>query len=107
MDAKQPFKWRYFESETILRCVLGYFRYPVRYFQLEEMMLERGLSIDHSTIYRWVQAYALELEKRFSSLDKIRNSGIVLKRLPQKLLIENGRSENLKTTTYTSRSLWQ
>jgi len=31
---------------------------------LEEMMTERGLSVDHSTVYRWVQAYAPELEKR-------------------------------------------
>ena len=31
---------------------------------LEEMMLERGLHIDHTTIYRWVQRYAPELEKR-------------------------------------------
>jgi transposase, IS6 family len=28
------------------------------------MMLERGLHIDHTTIYRWVQRYAPELEKR-------------------------------------------
>src|SRR5690349_17281415 len=35
-----------------------------RFRDLEELMLERGLSIDHTTIYRWVQAYAPELEKR-------------------------------------------
>ena len=35
-----------------------------RYRDLEEMMVERGLSVDHTTIYRWVQRYAPELEKR-------------------------------------------
>jgi transposase-like protein len=35
-----------------------------RFRDLEELMLEQGLSIDHTTIYRWVQAYAPELEKR-------------------------------------------
>ena len=39
-------------------------RYPLSYRQLEEMMAERGLSIDHTTIYRWVQAYSPKLEKR-------------------------------------------
>jgi transposase-like protein len=38
--------------------------YALIYRDLEEMMRERGLSLDHTTIYRWVQAYALELEKR-------------------------------------------
>jgi transposase, IS6 family len=36
----------------------------LRYRDLEELMAERGLSVDHSTIYRWVQRYAPELEKR-------------------------------------------
>jgi transposase-like protein len=44
--------------------VRWYLRYSLSYRDLEEMMLERGLSIDHTTIYRWVQAYAPELEKR-------------------------------------------
>jgi transposase-like protein len=39
-------------------------RYSLSYRDLEEMMRERGLSVDHTTIYRWVQAYAPELEKR-------------------------------------------
>jgi IS6 family transposase len=44
--------------------VRWYLRYALSYRDLEEMMNERGLSLDHTTIYRWVQAYALELEKR-------------------------------------------
>jgi transposase-like protein len=39
-------------------------RYSLSYRDLEEMMNERGLSVDHTTIYRWVQAYAPELERR-------------------------------------------
>jgi transposase, IS6 family len=39
-------------------------RYALSYRDLEEMMNERGLSVDHTTIYRWVQAYAPEPEKR-------------------------------------------
>jgi transposase, IS6 family len=58
------FKWRHYESEIILLCVRWYLRYSLSYRDLEEMMNERGLSVDHTTIYRWVQAYALELERR-------------------------------------------
>ena len=41
-----------------------YLRYALSYRDLEEMMLERGLQVDHTTISRWVQQYAPELEKR-------------------------------------------
>jgi IS6 family transposase len=39
------------------------------YRDLEEMMLERGLSVDHTTLYRWVQHYAPELDKRCRPCD--------------------------------------
>ena len=64
MTQKQPFKWRHFLPEIILLCVRWYLRYPLSYRNLEEMMLERGLTIDHTTVYRWVQAYSPELDKR-------------------------------------------
>ena len=64
MSNPSPFKWRHFEAEIILLCVRWYLRYALSYRDLEEMMTERGLSVDHSTIYRWVQRYAPELEKR-------------------------------------------
>ena len=64
MDNQNPFKWRHFESEIILLCVRWYLRYSLSYRNLEEMMRERGLHVDHTTIYRWVQHYAPELEKR-------------------------------------------
>jgi len=59
-----PFKWRHYQPELILLCVRWYLKYPLSYRQLEEMMRERGLSLDHTTIYRWVQKYSSELEKR-------------------------------------------
>ena len=54
---ENPFKWRHYESEIILLCVRWYLRYALSYRDLEEMMSERGLSVVHTTIYRWVQAY--------------------------------------------------
>jgi transposase, IS6 family len=64
MSNQSPFKWRHFEAEIIVLCVRWYLRYSLSYRDLEEMMRERGLSVDHTTIYRWVQHYAPELEKR-------------------------------------------
>jgi len=59
-----PFKWRHYESEIILTCVRWYLRYALSYRDLEEVMTERGLSVDHSTIFRWVQRYSPELDRR-------------------------------------------
>jgi transposase-like protein len=64
MTEQHPFKWRHYEAEIILLCVRWYLRYSLSYRDLEEIMLERGLHVDHTTIYRWVQHYAPELEKR-------------------------------------------
>jgi transposase-like protein len=58
------FKWRQFQPEIIVLCVRWYLRYALSYRDLEEMMLQRGLHVDHTTIYRWMQQYAPELEKR-------------------------------------------
>ena len=58
------FKRRRFPAEIILLCVRWYFRYGISYRDLEEMMAERGVGVDYSTLYRWVQRYAPELEKR-------------------------------------------
>jgi transposase, IS6 family len=64
MISASPFKWRHFEGQIILLCVRWYLRYCLSYRDLEEIMAERGLGIDHTTIYRWVQRYAPELEER-------------------------------------------
>ena len=57
------FKRRRFPTEIILLCVRWYCRYGISYRDLEEMMAERGVAVDHVTLYRWVQRYAPELEK--------------------------------------------
>jgi IS6 family transposase len=59
-----PFKWRHFEPSLILLCVRWYCRYQLSYRDVEEMMRERGLEVDHSTVFRWVQRYAPEINKR-------------------------------------------
>jgi transposase, IS6 family len=64
MNNQNPFTWRHYEAEIILLCVRWYLRYSLSYRDLAEMMRERGLPVDHTTIYRWVQRYAPELERR-------------------------------------------
>lgn len=46
------FKWRHFQGEIILWAVRWYCRYGISYRDLEQMMGERGVPVDHSTIYR-------------------------------------------------------
>ena len=57
------FSGRHFPRDIILWAVRWYCRYGVSYRDLEEMMTERGVPVDHTTIYRWVQKYAPELDK--------------------------------------------
>ena len=66
MTRKRPalFRGRHFEDVIILLCVRWYLRYSLTYRDLEEIMLERNLSIDHVTIWRWVQRYAPVLKLR-------------------------------------------
>ncbi|MFL6333356.1 MAG: IS6 family transposase [Pyrinomonadaceae bacterium] len=61
---KSPFKWRHFEPSIILLCVRWYCRYQLSYRDVEEMMHERGLAVDHTTVFRRVQRYAPEINKR-------------------------------------------
>jgi IS6 family transposase len=58
------FRGRHFEDEIILLCVRWYLRYSLSYRDLEEMMAERDLAVDHSTVWRWVQHYAPVLNRR-------------------------------------------
>jgi len=58
------FKRRRFPVEIILLCVRWYCKYGISYRDLAEMMEERGVNVDPSTIFRWVQRYAPEIEKR-------------------------------------------
>lgn len=47
------FKGRHFDRSVILLCVRWYLAYGLSLRDLKEMMAERGISIDHSTIHRW------------------------------------------------------
>ena len=58
------FKGRHFEAEIIILCVRWYLRFGLSFRNLEEMMAERNLAVDHVTIWRWVQRYAPELHRR-------------------------------------------
>jgi hypothetical protein len=55
---------RHFEATLIVQAVSWYLRYALSYRDIEEMLLERGLTIDHSTINRWVLASAPAIERR-------------------------------------------
>src|SRR5258705_11399783 len=62
---KELFAGRHFDREIIILCVRWYLRFKLRLRDLVEMMAERGLSMAHTTIMRWVQRYAPEFEKRW------------------------------------------
>ena len=58
------FKGRHFPGEVIVLCVRWYLRYPLAYEHVSEILAERGIEVDASCIWRWVQAYAPELNRR-------------------------------------------
>jgi transposase-like protein len=61
---KNPFKGRQFTAEIILWAIRWYLQFPISYRDLERMFSDRGIQVDHTTLFRWIQAYAPELEKR-------------------------------------------
>ena len=58
------FKWRQTEPALILYAVRWYLRYSLSLRDVEELLEERGLEADHTTVWRWVQRYGPELEQR-------------------------------------------
>jgi transposase, IS6 family len=58
------FKWRQTEPGLILCAVRWYLRYSLSLRDVEELLEERGLKADHTTVWRWVQCYAPKLEQR-------------------------------------------
>src|ERR1022692_1039672 len=58
------FKWRQTESGLILCAFRRYLRYSLSLRDVEELLEERGLNVDHTTVWRWVQYYGPELEQR-------------------------------------------
>jgi len=79
MSHPHPFKWRHDESEIILLCARWYLRYSLSYRNLEEMMQERGLPVDHTTISRWGKPLCSGARKALStspqSLQRFLESG--------------------------------
>src|ERR1700733_5067134 len=59
------FKGRHFIKDIILMAVRWYVSYSLSYRDIEELMLERGMSVDHSTLNRWVVYYSPLLEEEF------------------------------------------
>ena len=68
------FKGRHFKKTIILMAIRWYLAYVLSYRDIEELMLERGVIVDHSTINRWVVKYSPGLEAQFSKHHK-RNVG--------------------------------
>ncbi|WP_017152221.1 IS6 family transposase [Bacillus bingmayongensis] len=64
MEKENLFKWKHYQPDVILLTVRWYLRYNLSFRDLVEMMEERGLSIAHTTIMRWVHQYGPELDKR-------------------------------------------
>nr|WP_109672738.1 IS6 family transposase [Mesorhizobium loti] len=60
------FKGRQFDQSVILLCVRWYLAYNVSLRDLEEMMAERGITVDHTTIHRWAVRFSLLLLERFN-----------------------------------------
>jgi transposase, IS6 family len=64
MSDPSLFKWRHFQADIILCAVRWYLRYALSYRDVEELLRERGVRVDHTTVFRWVQRYAPELDRR-------------------------------------------
>ena len=60
------FKGRHFDRSVILLCVRWYLAYNLSLRNLEEMMAERGISVDHASIHRWTAHYAPLLLEQFN-----------------------------------------
>ncbi|UHC17900.1 IS6 family transposase [Methylobacterium currus] len=69
-QAKGDFRGRHFEATLIVQAVSCYLRYALSYRDIEEMLLERGMEVDHSTINRWVLTYAPASERRLRRFRK-------------------------------------
>ena len=68
------FKWRQTEPKLIYCAVRWYLRYSLSFRDVEERLRERGLEVDHTTIWRWVQRYGPDLEGRLRRQRKPTNT---------------------------------
>ena len=58
------FQGRHFTSKVILWALRCYLAFPISYRDLAAMLADRGVMVDHTTLSRWVKAYATTLERR-------------------------------------------
>src|ERR1700758_4718171 len=65
-SAQDLFKGRHFDQEIITLCVRWYITFKLSFRDLVQMMAERGITLSHTTILRWVQQYVPEFEKRWN-----------------------------------------
>jgi transposase-like protein len=56
--------YRHFTPDIILRAAGWYLRYSLSYRDVQELVVERGVEVDHTAVWRWMQRYAPELEER-------------------------------------------
>jgi len=68
------FRKRQFEPMIIVTCVRWYCRFSLSLRDLEELIAERGLAVDHTTIWRWVQRYGPEVHRRLRGNVKQKSS---------------------------------
>ena len=73
ITSTNPFKGRQYPGEVIVTAVRWYLRYPLAYEHVSELLAERGLAIDASCVWRWVQVYAPEINKRCQPYLKVTN----------------------------------
>ncbi|WP_018393286.1 IS6 family transposase [Bacillus sp. 37MA] len=64
MENQSLFRWKHYQPDIILLTVRWYLRYNLSFRNVVEMMEERGLSMAHTTIMRWVHQYSPELDER-------------------------------------------
>ncbi len=76
MKSRRPplFRKRKFEPVIIVTCVRWYCRFSLSLRDLEELMAERGLSVDHTSIWRWTQTYGPEVYRRLQGELKPKSS---------------------------------
>ena len=65
VSLEELFAGRHFDKEIVVLCVRWYLSFKLSYRDLVSMMSQRGISLAHTTILRWVQHYTPEFEKRW------------------------------------------
>jgi transposase, IS6 family len=73
MSDRSPFTWRHFQADIILGAMRWYLRDALSSRDVEELLEERGVRGDHTTVFRWVQRDAPELDKRCRPQLKVTN----------------------------------